>query len=72
MKYIITAIDSKSGIGKNNSLPWNLRKDIIYFLETTTGNIVIMGKNTWNSIPIKFKPLKNRINIVISSSFGNV
>jgi dihydrofolate reductase/thymidylate synthase len=68
MKYIIVAIDSNSGIGKNNSLPWDLKKDLRHFSEITKGNVVIMGKHTWLSIPEKHKPLKDRINIVISSS----
>jgi dihydrofolate reductase/thymidylate synthase len=68
MKYIIVAIESNSGIGKNNSLPWDLKKDLRHFSEITKGNVVIMGKHTWLSIPEKHKPLKDRINIVISSS----
>lgn len=75
MKYIIVACDCKSGIGKNNSLPWSLKKDMEFFLETTavtndldSTNVVIMGKNTWESIPQKYRPLKNRINIVISKT----
>lgn len=47
--------------------------DMKYFTDITKGNgqdvktAVIMGRNTWNSLPVKFRPLKDRINVVISS-----
>lgn len=53
-------------IGLKGQLPWNLFEDIHHFKELTYGHTVIMGRNTWNSIPEKFRPLKNRKNIVIS------
>lgn len=73
MINLIVAVDKKYGIGINNELPWNINKDLDFFKKTTIGegsksNIVIMGRNTWDSIPQKFKPLKDRINIIISSS----
>lgn len=71
----ILAIDEENGIGKNGKLPWNIKADMEYFTNTTEAsctyvatNVVIMGKNTWNSIPEKHRPLKNRINIVISTT----
>ena len=63
---IIVAHDNKNGIGFKNKLPWNLKKDLNRFKDLTMDNIVIMGKNTWESLPIK--PLPNRINIVISKT----
>jgi dihydrofolate reductase/thymidylate synthase len=80
MFSLIVALDSKYGIGKNNDLPWKLKKDMDYFrmMTTTTNtenvnkmNAVIMGRNTWESIPKKFRPLKNRFNIVISSTLND-
>ena len=67
---IITAIDSNYGIGYNNTLPWNIKEDMQYFKKITSSNksIVIMGKNTWLSIPENYKPLVNRINMIITSS----
>ena len=53
------------GIGFDNNIPWTLSKDIIHFKNTTTGHFVLMGFNTWLSIPNK--PLQNRINIVVTS-----
>jgi len=73
MKINIAVAFSKNyGIGFKNNLPWShLKKDMTLFSKRTTGsgnNAVIMGKNTWLSIPECRRPLKNRTNIVISSS----
>ena len=64
MFSLIVCFDSNYGIGKNNTIPWKLSSDLKRFKELTLNNIVIMGKNTWTSLPKK--PLQNRINIVIS------
>mgnify|MGYP001222360386 FL=1 len=67
---IIVAIDNNNGIGKNNTLPWHFKEDLKYFSKVTKGkgnNAIIMGKNTWNSLPKK--PLPGRVNIVLSSNF---
>ncbi|QQR54843.1 dihydrofolate reductase [Candidatus Peregrinibacteria bacterium] len=67
MKFsIISALDKNRGIGKNNSLPWHLPADLKHFKETTIGGTVIMGRKTWESIPEKYRPFKERLNIVIS------
>lgn len=64
---IIAAMDQARGIGKNNDLPWHLSEDLKHFAKTTTGGTVIMGRRTWESIPDKYRPFKNRLNIVLSS-----
>tara|TARA_Y100000768_G_scaffold355858_3_gene309839 strand:- start:1496 stop:2011 length:516 start_codon:yes stop_codon:yes gene_type:complete len=67
--HIISALESGKGIGKNCTLPWKLKSDLIHFSKTTKGNgnnTVIMGKNTWHSIGSKCLP--NRINIVLSKT----
>lgn len=62
------------GIGKDNQLPWSIPEDLKYFRDLTTQapfgkqNVVIMGRNTWESIPEKFRPLSNRLNIVLSQT----
>lgn len=64
---IIVAFCTKDfGIGYNGSLPWKYTEDMEHFKTLTQGHIVVMGKNTWLSLPQK--PLNNRENIVISSS----
>ncbi len=65
MKLII-ACDTKGGIGYNNRLPWErIEGDLPRFKELTTGKTVVMGRNTWDSLPKK--PLPNRTNIIITS-----
>lgn len=66
MLTIIVATDRKGAIGRNNDIPWHLSDDLKRFKAITMGHTVIMGRNTWDSLP--FKPLKGRRNIVISAS----
>ena len=61
----IVAIATNHAIGKDGKLPWHYQADLKFFKETTTGNAVVMGANTWLSIG---KPLPNRLNIVLSGS----
>ena len=74
---IIVAYSKKNrGIGKNNEMPWNLKSELKYFKELTCkklnnqpNNILIMGRNTWESLPKK--PLPNRINIILSKNMND-
>lgn len=66
IRAIVNA-DAKWGIGKNNSLLFHLPADMKFFRETTSGKTVVMGGNTLRSFP-GGKPLKNRVNIVLSRS----
>jgi dihydrofolate reductase len=59
----IAAVDRKGAIGKGGKLPWHYSADMKFFRETTTGHAVVMGRKTWRTIG---KPLKNRLNIVLS------
>ena len=61
----IVAIAKNFAIGKDGKLPWHHSADLKFFKETTTGNAVVMGANTWRSIG---KPLPNRLNIVLSGN----
>lgn len=63
---IISALDQNRGIGKNNDLAWHLSADLKHFKDTTLGGTVIMGRKTWESIPEKYRPFKDRLNIVVS------
>ena len=63
---LIAALTRNRVIGKNNDLPWKLPDDMKYFKETTKGHLVIMGRRNFDSLPPKFKPLKDRTNIVIT------
>lgn len=69
---LILASTLNGGIGYNGKIPWNLKDELELFKKITTNvnsyikkNAVIMGYETWNSLPLK--PLKNRINIILTS-----
>ncbi len=66
MKAIV-AVDKKWGIGKNNDLLFSIPEDMKFFRSKTSGKIVVMGANTLRSFP-GGNPLKNRANIVLSST----
>ena len=62
----ILACDADWGIGKDGGLPWpHNPADLKWFKESTLNHTVIMGKATWDSLPVK--PLPNRVNVVVSS-----
>ncbi|HEU5289690.1 MAG TPA: dihydrofolate reductase [Cyclobacteriaceae bacterium] len=63
---LIAALSQNRVIGKNNDLPWHLPDDMKYFMQTTKGHCVIMGRKNYDSIPEKFRPLPNRTNIVVT------
>ena len=67
---IIVAYCRNRGIGFQNQLPWRLSADLKRFKELTIGdgnNAVIMGRNTWASLPSGYKPLPKRENIVLTT-----
>ena len=55
-------------IGKNGELPWYIPEDLKHFQQLTHGKIVVMGKNTYYSLPEKYRPLPKRRNIVLTRS----
>ena len=59
--YIIAAVC-------NNNLVWHIPEDIAYFRKKTSNHIVVMGSNTYFSIPKSQRPLKSRLNIVVTSN----
>jgi len=63
---LIAALSKNRVIGKNNDLPWHLPDDMKYFMQTTKGHHVILGRKNYDSLPEKFRPLPNRTNIVIT------
>lgn len=66
MKCIV-AVDQNWAIGKNNKLLVSIPADMKFFRETTAGGVVILGRKTLETFP-GGKPLKNRINIVITKN----
>ncbi|WP_085311254.1 dihydrofolate reductase [Planktotalea arctica] len=65
MISLIVARDRNGAIGKDNDIPWYAPEDLQFFKRETLGGAIIMGRNTWDSLP--FKPLKDRLNIVVTS-----
>ena len=75
MIVLIVAHDQNRGIGLNNQIPWFVPGELKWVAETTTRttktnstNALVMGRRTWESIPETRRPLKNRLNVVISRS----
>ncbi|HTL57165.1 MAG TPA: dihydrofolate reductase [Candidatus Limnocylindrales bacterium] len=70
MKFkAIAAMSLNRVIGSGNKIPWHLPEDFKWFKKLTTGNIVIMGRKTFESIG---KPLPNRTTIVVSRSLDAI
>ena len=63
---LIVAMDAQRGIGRDNDLMWHLPSDMRFFKNTTEGHIVVMGRKNWDSIPLKYRPLSNRLNVVLT------
>ena len=63
--HLIWAQEINGGIGKNGKLPWHISEDLQNFKKLTLESTILMGRKTWESLPIK--PLPKRRNIVLSS-----
>lgn len=78
----VVAVTPSWGIGNRGTLPWacvgkHIPADVAYFKKVSSltkdsskMNAVVMGKDTWNSIPEKFRPLPGRLNIIVSTSLS--
>lgn len=65
MITLIVARAENGAIGRDGDIPWHLPEDLKSFQRETLGGALIMGRNTWESLPVK--PLPRRLNIVVSS-----
>ena len=63
---MIAAVARNCVIGKANDLPWHLPDDMKFFMQTTKGHHVIMGRKNYESLPEKFRPLPNRTSILVT------
>lgn len=62
----IAAVAENGVIGKDGQLPWNLPDDMKFFQRTTLNHYVISGRKNYESIPDRFRPLRDRTNIVVT------
>lgn len=72
---VVVAATREMGIGKDGKLPWRLPSDLKFFRELTLTtsdplkkNAVVMGRRTWDSIPLEYRPLPGRLNVVLTRS----
>ncbi|CAF0729038.1 unnamed protein product [Brachionus calyciflorus] len=77
LNLIVAMNNSNRGIGVNGTIPWRIPKDLKHFAKITTftrdsskKNAVLMGRKTWFSLPKNFRPLPNRLNVIISSNLN--
>ena len=63
---LIVAVDKNWAIGMDNKLLVSIPQDMKFFRETTKGKVVAMGRKTLESFP-GGQPLKNRVNVVLTS-----
>ena len=69
-RAIIAAISSNGVIGDKGGLVWHIKKDMECFKHITSGHTVVMGYNTYMSLPCQ-RPLKNRRNIILTSRLND-
>ncbi len=62
----IAAVAENGVIGRESDLPWHLPDDMKFFQRTTRGHHVITGRKNYETIPAKYRPLKDRVNIVVT------
>jgi dihydrofolate reductase len=62
---MIVAVDKNGGIGKDNNLPWHCPEDFAYFKAVTAKDTLVMGMNTYRSLPMYPKGLPDRNNLVV-------
>lgn len=67
-KVIVAAVSENSVIGKDGSIPWHYSEDMKHFRSLTIGHPVVMGSNTYRSLPSDYRPLPGRTNIVLTRS----
>ncbi|HEY0220957.1 MAG TPA: dihydrofolate reductase [Candidatus Paceibacterota bacterium] len=65
---MVVAMDRNRVIGKEGRIPWRLKADMEHFVEVTWGTVILMGRKTYESIPEKLRPLKDRGNLIITKN----
>lgn len=62
----IVAVSDNGVIGRDSDLPWHLPDDMKFFQRTTRGHHIITGRKNYETIPLKYRPLKDRVNIIVT------
>ena len=65
---ILVAYDENRVIGNQGKIPWYITEDLKLFKKRTIGHSIVMGRNTWESLPRR--PLSDRVNIVVSKQYS--
>jgi dihydrofolate reductase len=68
MLSLIVARGTNGAIGKGGGIPWVIPEDLKFFQRETIGGAIIMGRRTWESLPVK--PLARRMNLVVTQDQG--
>jgi dihydrofolate reductase len=63
---LIWAQSTSGVIGREGTIPWHLPEDLARFKALTMGHAVVMGRRTWDSLPVRFRPLPGRRNVVLT------
>lgn len=66
----IAAVAENGVIGNKGELPWHLPDDMKFFQRTTVNHYIITGRKNYESIPERFRPLRDRVNIVVTREVG--
>lgn len=67
---LVWAQSTSGVIGRGGDIPWRVPEDLVRFKQVTMGHAVVMGRRTWESLPVKFRPLPGRRNVVLSRQAG--
>lgn len=67
MIVLVAAYDENRCIGKDNKIPWCIKEDMKHFRKLTIGHVIIMGRNTFESLP-NGKPLEKRMNLIVTKN----
>jgi len=70
MLTLIVARARNGAIGRDGDMPWHIPEDLAFFQRETRGGAVIMGRRTWESLPAAARPLKGRLNLVVSRNLS--
>jgi dihydrofolate reductase len=67
---LVWAQSTSGVIGRGGDIPWRVPEDLARFKQVTMGHTVVMGRRTWESLPVRVRPLPGRRNVVLSRRAG--